>query len=295
MDPVSLALGIAPLCVGALKGAKLAKSKIKLLKHHDAEVSRFRKKFRTQVSIFRDESQLLLHNAAVDPDLAAVMLDDYNHEHWASTDLDDQIRQFLGKKHSEVKQVAEQIRDQIAKFDQDLSKLEADSDEESGHGKVSSSRKVFHQTFILDRDLALILGFQLTIARHRAHRAIGVASKKSSLDEGIQSLKDSVFDFKRLRKSAKEFQKPAAYVKQRKALPRTYGTVARHSASFLETLTKTWSCLNSNGVHSTHTAKLFLDTDASDSSVNFRMILEYEAISGSLRQQYVFSLCRPRA
>ena len=141
MDPVSLALGIAPLCVGALKGAKLAKTKIKLLKHYDTEVSRFRKKFRTQVSIFRDESQLLLHNAAVDPDLAAVMLDDYNHKHWTSADLDDQIRHFLGKKHSEVKQVAEQIRDQIAKFDQDLSKLEADSDEESSNGKVSSSSR----------------------------------------------------------------------------------------------------------------------------------------------------------
>ncbi len=97
-----------------------------------------------------------------------------------------------------------------------------------------------------------------------------------------------MFDFKRLRKSAKEFQKPTAYVKERKALPRTYDLVARHSASFLETLTNTWSCLNSNGVHSTHKAKLFLDTHASDNSVNFRMILEYESISGSLRQQYVF-------
>ncbi len=145
MDPVSLALGIAPLCVGALKGAKLAKSKIKLLKHHDTELSRFRKKFRTQVSIFRDESQLLLHNAAVDPDLAAVMLDDYNHEHWASADLDDQIRHFLGKKHAEVKQVAEQICDQIAKFDHELSKLEADSDEELSYGKVSSALEVLSQ------------------------------------------------------------------------------------------------------------------------------------------------------
>lgn len=138
MDPVSLALGIAPLCVGALKGAKLAKSKIKLLKHHDTELSRFRKRFRTQVSIFRDESQLLLHNAGVDPDLAAVMLDDYSHEHWASADLDDQIRRFMGKKYDEVKQVAEQICDEITKFEQELSKLDADSGEESRHGKVSS-------------------------------------------------------------------------------------------------------------------------------------------------------------
>jgi len=68
-------------------------------------------------------------------------------------------------------------------------------------------------------------------------------------------------------------------------MPRAYGLVARHSASFLEALTKTWSCLNSNGVHSTHTAKLFLDTEAADDCVNFRMILEYEAVSGNLKQQ----------
>jgi hypothetical protein len=68
-------------------------------------------------------------------------------------------------------------------------------------------------------------------------------------------------------------------------MPRTYGLVARHSASFLESLSRTWSCRNSNGVHSTHTAKLFLETDASDSCVNFRMILEYQAVSANLRQQ----------
>jgi hypothetical protein len=73
--------------------------------------------------------------------------------------------------------------------------------------------------------------------------------------------------------------------RQRKAMPRTYGLVARHSTSFLESLSRSWSCLNSNGIHSTHTAKLFLETDASDSCVNFRMILEYETVSENLRQQ----------
>lgn len=72
---------------------------------------------------------------------------------------------------------------------------------------------------------------------------------------------------------------------QKKAMPRAYGLIARHSASFLDTLSRSWSCLNSSGLHSTHTAKLFLETDASESCVNFRMILEYEAVSGNLRQQ----------
>jgi hypothetical protein len=136
MDPVSLALGIAPLCLGALKGAKHAKSKIKLLRHHDREVSRFRKRLRTQTSIFRDESQLLIQDAGVDCDLAAEMLEDHSHEHWTGAGLEEQIQTFLGKKYLEVKEVVEQVHGQIEKFDRDLSSLE-ESDESSSRGKVS--------------------------------------------------------------------------------------------------------------------------------------------------------------
>ncbi|KAK4153806.1 hypothetical protein C8A00DRAFT_15004 [Chaetomidium leptoderma] len=261
MDPVSLALGIAPLCLGALKGAKHAKSKIKLLKHHAREVSRFRKRLKTQMSIFRDESQLLLQDAGVERDLAAELLEDYSHDYWAGADLEDQIRSFLGKKYIEVKQTTEHIQAQVTQFDIDLSALE-EPDDSSSRGKVSSSR---------------------------ASRAVGVASKNSKLEEGIETLTDHVNEFRRLRKTARDLQKPRPVLaKQRKAMPRTYGLVARHSASFLECLSRTWSCLNSNGVHSRHTAKLFLDTDASDSCVNFRMILEYEAISGTLGQHLLF-------
>jgi hypothetical protein len=85
---------------------------------------------------------------------------------------------------------------------------------------------------------------------------------------------------------ARALQKPRLVSSlQRKAMPRTYSLVARHSASFLESLSKTWSCGNSNDVHATHTAKLFLETDVSESCVNFRMILEYEVISGNLKRQ----------
>jgi hypothetical protein len=115
-----------------------------------------------------------------------------------------------------------------------------------------------------------------------------VVSKKSSLEEGIESLTDLITEFRRLRKVAKELHNPQTVcARQKKAMPRTYNLISRHSASFLRTLSESWSCLNSNGVHSTHTAKLFLDTEASDDYVNFRMLLEYEAISGNMRQQYV--------
>lgn len=137
MDPVSLALGIAPLCVGALKGAKHARSKIKLLKNHDREVSRLRKRLRTQMSIFQDETQLLLQDAGVDHDLVAQMLDDFHHEDWSGTELDSQIRDFLGRKYAELKQTAEQIRDHVTEFNANLRFHEDPDERSSDSGKVS--------------------------------------------------------------------------------------------------------------------------------------------------------------
>jgi hypothetical protein len=136
MDPISLTLGIAPLCIGALKGAKHAKSKIKLLKHHSREVSRLRKRLKTQMSIFRDESQLLLQDAGVDPDSAAQMMNDYSHHFWAGADLEEQISSFADKKYPDMKQITGEIHSQVANYDAELSKLE-DSGESSSRGKVS--------------------------------------------------------------------------------------------------------------------------------------------------------------
>jgi hypothetical protein len=259
MDPVSLALGIAPLCLGALKGAKHAKSKIKLLRCHDRELSRFRKRLRTQMSIFRDESQLLVQDAGINPDLAAEMLENHYHEHWTSPDLEFHIQKFLGKKYLDLKEATELVHTQVTAFEQGLSSLER-PDQPSSNGK-------------------------LAVKALRVQQAIGVVSRYSGLEADIEALTDAIGEFRRLRKIARELQKPRPVSSmQRKAMPRTYSLVARHSASFLESLSKAWSCGNSNGVHATHTAKLFLETDVSESCVNFRMILEYEAISGNLKQ-----------
>ncbi len=138
MDPISLGLGITPLCIAALKGAKHTKSKIKLLRHHDREISRFRKKLRTQVSIFCHDSQLLLQDAGVDPDLAAEMLDDYSHDEWGGPAVENLIQEFLGRKYLEVKRVAEEIRDHITELDVELSSLE-DSAGSADRGMVSTS------------------------------------------------------------------------------------------------------------------------------------------------------------
>lgn len=88
------------------------------------------------MSIFRDESHLLLRDAGIGHDLAAEMIEDLNHPYWAGAELEEQIRGFLGKRYTELKQATEQIHGQVAEFDSQISRLE-DSNESSNHGKVS--------------------------------------------------------------------------------------------------------------------------------------------------------------
>ncbi|KAK4097714.1 hypothetical protein N658DRAFT_265360 [Parathielavia hyrcaniae] len=135
-DPISLGLGITPLVIAALKGAKHTKSKIRLVQHHKKELSRVRKRFTTQLSNFRDECQLLLQDARVLPDIAAQMVDDDSHDHWAGDDLECQIRDSLGRKYLEVQEVTKEIRDQITKMDEELSVFDR-SAESSETSKVS--------------------------------------------------------------------------------------------------------------------------------------------------------------
>jgi len=136
MDPVSLALGIAPLFLGALKGSKVLKRKIKQMRNHDREISRFRKQLKNQMSIFQDESHILLKNAGIDPDLVREMMDDFEHHLWISTEVEDQIRAFLGKKYDEVEETSRQVNDQIIELE---SKLARFNDESKRRGKVSQS------------------------------------------------------------------------------------------------------------------------------------------------------------
>lgn len=65
-----LALAVVPLCVTAIQGTAFVRKKLKLLRHHDKEIKRLRKKFITQTIIFLDECQLLLQEI-LEPGVAA--------------------------------------------------------------------------------------------------------------------------------------------------------------------------------------------------------------------------------
>ena len=133
MDPLSITLGVAPLCLAALKGSRRLKDKIKLVRDYEGEVTRFRAKLKTQISVFRDESQLLLQSAGIQRGLAARMVHDYSHEHWTAGSLEQCIREHLGDKYTEVKETGEHISDQIGKIEVLLNRLES---EEGSPGSV---------------------------------------------------------------------------------------------------------------------------------------------------------------
>ena len=129
MDPVSLSLAIAPLCLSAVVGAKYARKKLRLLRgYKDKQASRLRKRLKTQISLFLDECQLLLQDV---DDHAAELLEDPSSTEWSSADLDNRLRKHLGKKHDEVKEVIEQIKTLIKSIDYELSVLDQDHSDRS--------------------------------------------------------------------------------------------------------------------------------------------------------------------
>lgn len=65
-----LALAIVPLCATAIQGAAFIRKRLKILRHHDKEIKRLRKKFISQTDIFLDECQLLLQEI-LEPEVAA--------------------------------------------------------------------------------------------------------------------------------------------------------------------------------------------------------------------------------
>ena len=134
MDPLSITLGVAPLCVVAFKGSRRLREKIKLIRNHEGEVRRLRTKLKTQISVFRDELRLLLQAAGVESSIAAAMLRDYSHEQWTAKSTERSIENHLDQKYCDIREASERIGDQIGKIEEHLGRL---GGEEEGRGTVS--------------------------------------------------------------------------------------------------------------------------------------------------------------
>lgn len=126
MDPVSLGLGLAPICLSAIKGAEYLGKKIKIIGNHQREICRFRKRFKIQAGIFLDECYLLIQDAGTDDCLVEDMVDNFAHSHWASPELEARMKKHLGRRYNDVKDTVNEINTQIVALDEGLGNLEED-------------------------------------------------------------------------------------------------------------------------------------------------------------------------
>lgn len=108
-----LALAIAPICLSAIAGINVARKKLKILRHHDKEIKRLRKKFNAQTDIFLDECQLLFQDF-LDPDEAEAIIGNPNHPRWSSPELSEQIKNHLGRKYTAFSEAIDEVKDLIA-------------------------------------------------------------------------------------------------------------------------------------------------------------------------------------
>ncbi|KAH8891725.1 hypothetical protein GQ53DRAFT_841550 [Thozetella sp. PMI_491] len=262
MDPVSLTLAIAPLCMTAIKGIKVAKAKLRVIRKSDSEIYRLRKKIKTQISNFLYEGQLLLQEVVDDATIES-MLDDFAHPYWNSPQLEEALQGHLGRKCGDIKDTVTQISSAVKAMSEELDHLER---EKSGDGKF---REAINKACVTTR-------FVLS---------------KSRLEELIESLTESIGEFRILRKIAKSSGRTTGLRRcQNKTIPQKYEKITKHSTSFHEVLVRTWSCVNPNNLHTKHTAKLLLDTDVNEEGDDLRLILGYELTLGSLRQSSLLLL-----
>ncbi|KAK6821205.1 hypothetical protein PG987_015605 [Apiospora arundinis] len=226
-DPISLALGIAPLCLTAIKGFTIARSKFHLLRHHKRELKRLKTTFVTQTHIFLDECHLL--QEVIDPDDVVFMIEDTESALWETPELDQKIKVYLGRKHGDVQEVIADIKEQVQDLGNDLNK----TSDESG------------------RDVKLT-------TTERANEAFSIMRQKSSWESKLENIKDLNQELRRLRKMASQVQKRRTTTQASTIMPQTYKTISDHARSLSNAIKYCWSC--TDALHIRHLLGLTLES-----------------------------------
>ncbi|KAI0114792.1 hypothetical protein F4814DRAFT_459679, partial [Daldinia grandis] len=231
-DPVSLAVGIVPICIAAIEGLMFLYSTLKTFRHHHEEVGRVLKKLKIQTDCFRDEHHLLLLNI-LDNRVVATMMDDHDHPQWKTEDLERNIKSYLGPKYDSFRETVQDVEGIIDKLEAKLSLFSQPG------AKATSSKKV--------RD------------------AFRLMFKKKDYYELLKDLKGYNAELRRLRKIAAEIQDSTKTFHL--AMPSVYGNT-RNMCSHLYLLLQSWSSCDGN-INTCHSAKILLDsTDEVEPNVN---------------------------
>ncbi|KAK8863006.1 hypothetical protein PGQ11_009241 [Apiospora arundinis] len=122
-----LALAIVPLCFAAIKGTRVVLKRLKILRQHNIEIKRLQKKFRTQTDNFLDECQTFLQELLDDYDLAEELVKDDTHPMWNTVQLDNQIKNFLGRRTDRFEEIMNDIHEKISGLDMALNSVSLDT------------------------------------------------------------------------------------------------------------------------------------------------------------------------
>ncbi|KAI0138654.1 hypothetical protein F4776DRAFT_619341 [Hypoxylon sp. NC0597] len=233
MDPVSLALGIAPLCISAIKGLTLLASKLKLFRHHCKEIKQIRKKLKIQGGWFRDELHLLLLKV-VDAQVVTAMMDDHDHPQWRDKEFEAKMKSHLGDKYDSFQETVDEVRETIEDL---LDKLSSFAPSETAAPLSKSTRDAFRITF-----------------------------RKQEYMESLEALKESNAELRRLRKTASKIKINHSRICHL-PIPSGYEAVQSMSSS-LYNLLRTRSSCNADA-NSHHSITLMLNsTDETTPNIN---------------------------
>ncbi|OTB00148.1 hypothetical protein M426DRAFT_244199 [Hypoxylon sp. CI-4A] len=237
-DPVSIALGVVPLFLTAMKGFVSLRSTLKLIHHHHKEVKHMRRRLKTQGACFRDELRLLLQEL-YDHEIVHSLMNNHDHPRWPQSE--EKMKVYLGMEYDSFKETVDETRETIESLLEKLSKFSPPDESTS----LSKSAKDKLRIFL----------------------------KKKKYEASIESLKESNAELKRLRKMAGKID---GYHRQRChiQLPSGYGVVQSMAPSLHRLLQSRSSC---NTVGSDHAAKLLLDT-SDETEPSMTLLFEHESI-----------------
>ncbi|KAK7978229.1 hypothetical protein PG988_005719 [Apiospora saccharicola] len=111
MSGVEVALGVVPLFISTIEGARVFMKRLKTLRHHNA---------------FLDEYESILQQLLTVED-AYILVHDAKHPGWQENQIDQKIRSHLGVRFGRFETVLQDIQRHIEDLDKALNTLAGDA------------------------------------------------------------------------------------------------------------------------------------------------------------------------
>jgi hypothetical protein len=182
-DPVSLALGLAPIVGGIVKSYQVVYRKLRVFGRAHREVDRIRKQLDRQRHVFVNETHLLLR-LVIDDDEEQIeaMVSDGDHEQWTSPKLSRLFQTCFTRSSESFREIVEDVGANMNYLLKELECFEG-LDQGDEEARVKLKERV-----------------------QRLRSAAKIAFDKTRCDQAIQNLRTANDDLKRLREQAQDLR-----------------------------------------------------------------------------------------